>query len=230
MDQHVFEIGASVQKLSTAALLAASSCMPSNNASNSITTAPPAPRIITYTVPIYDERGRKKTNGANGIGRSSFDNETDINSTLVQSVNKDRYSSNTKNEFNVNVAGVNLPAHYMTNLKTYWDDLDYGLNAYGHRLTVDLELIKEVALYTAGKVALLPAEKSILEFAPDSSIKFTLSFSEGRTLMINKPTELADDFDANEIVFSLFIDDELVSANTNDLDEFIVGFKEYLSA
>ncbi|MFB9079393.1 hypothetical protein ACFFLS_05860 [Flavobacterium procerum] len=72
----------------------------------------------------------------------------------------------------------------------------------------------------------------ILIFINNSNkIKFSISFSQNRVLVINKSFELINDFnDDNLIIFSLFIDDELVASGVNEISKFIDGFKKYLDS
>ncbi|MBF4508256.1 hypothetical protein IRZ83_16385 [Flavobacterium sp. JLP] len=64
-----------------------------------------------------------------------------------------------------------------------------------------------------------------------NKIKFSISFSKNRILVINKSFELVNELnDDNLIIFSLFINDELVASGVNEISNFIDGFKKYLDS
>ncbi len=130
----------------------------------------------------------------------------------------------------VYISGFDMPKSYIENLAVFWSDMEIELQHYSNRLGLNNDQVKSVGLYAASKVAELNADQVLLELSPDKNLKFTLRFSEERMLMINKPLMAVEGFPVNDVIFSVFEGDELVSADSNDFDDFIRGFKEYIDS
>jgi len=76
-------------------------------------------------------------------------------------------------------------------------------------------------------IAQLDFDKVVIEGINNKGFRFTLGFSNGRMLLIDKNFNY-DVFDKNEIIFSFFVNRELIASNAADINEFIPSFKKYL--
>ncbi|WP_209332330.1 hypothetical protein [Lunatimonas salinarum] len=76
----------------------------------------------------------------------------------------------------------------------------------------------------------LPFEKCAVEINSDDSMKFTLSFSNDKLLMISKSSNFEDlGMSKDQVIYSFFINRKLISSDVTNLETFTKNFKGYLS-
>lgn len=76
----------------------------------------------------------------------------------------------------------------------------------------------------------LPFEKCAVEISSDESMKFTLSFSNDRLLMITKSNNFEDmGMARDQVIYSFFINRKLIASDVTNLETFTKNFKGYIS-
>jgi len=79
-------------------------------------------------------------------------------------------------------------------------------------------------------IAELPFISSTLEFTKQNAFKFTLGFPQNKLLMISViVNEEKSSLNKDDIIYSLFINRELIASNAENLTNFVEGFRKYLS-
>ena len=119
-----------------------------------------------------------------------------------------------------------LPAHYSKNfqvLKSLFDK-EYQKG----KALQDASVIKTKFYETASFLSELPFERAAVEIPGSSSIRFTLKFNDDKLLLISKALESVEDLQEDEIIFSFFINRELIISNAASISTFVEGFKELL--
>lgn len=94
--------------------------------------------------------------------------------------------------------------------------------------TTEIKLFETTYRKTIDLIADLPFKRGIVEANNNYSLEYILEFPKGKLLMITKPFNPID-MEKDDIIYSYFINDELISANVANLQEFVVGFQEILS-
>lgn len=100
------------------------------------------------------------------------------------------------------------------------------LGSYDISQVMKLNFIKQYSLISK-YLDKLNYQDISLEIVRKEKLKFTLLFEDDKILMINKP--IGEEFDDNLIIYSFFIDDDLISSNISEISCFFDGFKEYIS-
>lgn len=77
-------------------------------------------------------------------------------------------------------------------------------------------------------VSELPFKAAAVELTPNKTIKFTLSFNEGRVLIISKFVN-NDPSSQHEIIYSFFHNRKPIASNAADIQTFVQEFLKYLS-
>lgn len=78
-------------------------------------------------------------------------------------------------------------------------------------------------------ISQLEFQKGTVEITPSNSIKFSLLFEGDRLLVITKPIETLEGLEDDEILFSYFVNRDLILSNAASISEFVDGFKESLT-
>lgn len=85
----------------------------------------------------------------------------------------------------------------------------------------------------ATQLSKLPIEKIKIEVSKNYDIKLALTFGKNRMLMITKPgleeSENDEIFEPEVIVYSYFIDKQLIVSNVANINEFMFGFQRLLA-
>ena len=82
---------------------------------------------------------------------------------------------------------------------------------------------------TAMLLAELPFTNAAVESTNSKSIRFSFVFPNNKLLLISKTLETLEDLEENEIIFSFFINRELIISNAAKISVFVEGFKQLLS-
>lgn len=76
----------------------------------------------------------------------------------------------------------------------------------------------------------LPFDNCSVEINSDESMKFTLSFTNNKLLMITKSNDFEELRDLkDQIIYSFFINRKLIASDVTTIGKFVKGFKEYIS-
>ncbi|NIG52511.1 hypothetical protein [Chitinophaga sp. Cy-1792] len=125
----------------------------------------------------------------------------------------------------VRVYDTNLPQYLDTNMERYTRKFELALGKSETR-NLDRKLFQNHFYKTAFKISELECSDATVEIAKNNSLKYTLLFPENKMLMISSSVNNETD----EIVFSYFINRELISTNAMELTGFIEGFKKFLKS
>jgi hypothetical protein len=120
-----------------------------------------------------------------------------------------------------------FPEYHLNNYSTLVKYIDNELSSTSENIAGNQENFVSFTNSLATKIAKLNFKESAFEVLPDNKVKFTLLFSNNKSVRITK--NISQDIADNKIFYSYFENKKIVSANTNDLDSFINGFNEYLS-
>jgi hypothetical protein len=93
-----------------------------------------------------------------------------------------------------------------------------------------IEISEHIFYSVNRKLYKLPFEKCAVEINSDESMKFTLSFSNDRILMITKSNNFEIlGISRDQVVYSFFINRKLISSDVTNLETFTKNFKGYIS-
>ena len=161
----------------------------------------------------------------NWYGKSKFfpDDLNGINLTLISSSTNDITWQNGIKKFI-------LPSYHSKNMKVLETAFDTEIKKYSNYLITDKNNIKIIFKKTAAVIAELPFKNGTIEIIKGNGFKFHLVFPNNYLLMISKSFENVNStLNKNEIIFSLFINRQLIASNTSELETFKEGFKKFLS-
>lgn len=120
-----------------------------------------------------------------------------------------------------------VPFFFGENKKKLQTAFDKEYLKYSHYVTISKGQLDHVFNIVSNLLSDLPFEKCAVQLTPTDSIKFTLGFKEGKILMISKPISEESANDKN-IIFSLFVKDELIASNVSEIATFVEGFNKFL--
>jgi hypothetical protein len=113
-------------------------------------------------------------------------------------------------EFSIWRNFANLQSKFIEQLK------DLGKN--------DQDLITSEFNKVAVHLAKLPFEKYVVELTKSGSIKFALRFNDNLLLIVTKPFIKLEELSANDIIFSVFDNRELIATDVSNIPDFIQKF------
>ena len=122
-----------------------------------------------------------------------------------------------------------LPSYYLENFNKLSNCFSKELSNYHHYLTISEDEARVVFKNTAALISELPFEKGTVELTPSNSITFTVQFPKKHLLIISRPFHDVEDLKENEIIFSFFVDRELILSNAAVTSTFVEEFKEFLT-
>lgn len=128
-----------------------------------------------------------------------------------------------------NLFSTLLPSYYSKNMRLLETSFKKEISKYSHNFTLPNKKVQTIFTEAATIISELPFDKGIVEITASDSIKFTLVFPGNRLLLISKPFEPIDDLREDEIIFSYFVNHELIMSNASEISKFVEGFKEFLS-
>lgn len=123
-----------------------------------------------------------------------------------------------------------LPTYFDRNIEIIREAYKNEVKVKGERESEEFEIIQEAFARVSKFIAELDFESATVEITNSESIKFVLLFKEKTILMISKslyPEKF--EFDANEVIYSLFINRKLITSDVSEISEFTQGFKKYLA-
>jgi len=121
-----------------------------------------------------------------------------------------------------------LSPAYIKNLEHLKNSFNKSFYKNKELLTLNSDDVYKKFLELASSFSELPFENAVVELTKSQSIKFTFLFDDDKLLLISKNIENNDDLNYNEIVFSLFINKELIISNVSESISFVEGFQKFL--
>ena len=124
---------------------------------------------------------------------------------------------------------ISLPPFYYENYENLEISFTKELYRFRHHLLLTEKEVKLKFKNISSIISELPFEKSTVELTKSNGLKFTLLFPKNKLLLITKALGNVENLKDNEIVFSLFINRELIMSNVSDDTNFMEGFQRYLN-
>jgi hypothetical protein len=123
-----------------------------------------------------------------------------------------------------------LPSYHSKNLKILEAAFLNEVTKRNDYLVLDKTQSKNIFDKNASLIAELPFIDATVELTKGNGFKFILFFPKNKLLMISKSLNQQNhSFGGDEIIYSLFINNELIASNTDELENFKEGFRKYLS-
>ncbi len=121
---------------------------------------------------------------------------------------------------------LELPPYYTDNINILKEGFNKEFRNNHHYFKLEKNIVQESFDKAASIISELPFNYASVEFTTNKAIKFSLSFEEGKLLMITKFIEA----EMNEpILYSFFVNRKLIASNVSEISSFTAGFKEFLS-
>ncbi len=122
----------------------------------------------------------------------------------------------------------NLSEFYISNItkitKAFYKELKRVETLY----LVNEDIIRKDFNTISKQISTLPFEVCSIEITSDNSIKFTLIFPENRVVMVTKITNKDYDFGKDDIIYSYFINRNLIASDVTPIQSFTENFKGYI--
>ena len=106
---------------------------------------------------------------------------------------------------------------------------DKELLSYNQSLNLSLDIIRKEFTKTALILSELKFDNGIVEFIESVGFRFTMLFPGGRMLLITKSVNENHELKGSDILYSFFINRDLIATDAMELRTFVEGFKEYLN-
>lgn len=135
--------------------------------------------------------------------------------------------SQENNGFTQMLHAATLPSFVSSNLAKLSEEFQVELTSVKRHFSLDKKALGELFKATSSKIAELDFLDSAVEITRNDSIKFTLVFPGDKMLMISVPFAFLDE-SSKEIIYSFFVNRELISTNAMELSAFVEGFNKYL--
>lgn len=107
--------------------------------------------------------------------------------------------------------------------------IDAELNQYSSYIEIDIQRAKSNMFDLAEKLADIPFQKVSVEITPSNAVKFKMILDESKLLIINKPFEELLDLSNDEIIFSIFVNRELIISNAGTTFNVVEAIQKYMS-
>ena len=121
-----------------------------------------------------------------------------------------------------------LPPYYLKNKELLDKAFNKEVVNCDNVVNKKVDDVRTIFNQTSSLISELPFDKATVEITKSEYLKFTFLFSEDKLLLISKPLSPVGDLGENEIIFSYFINRELILSNAAQTSSFVKGFKEYL--
>jgi hypothetical protein len=120
------------------------------------------------------------------------------------------------------------PKRYILENSSKIENLIY--KEYNNSLFINKDSYLKIAESLKSNISQLKFSDIILEFLPNESIQYTLSFTGKKLLMIDQFLEPeSKGLENNQIIFSFFISRKLIASNVVEASDFVKKFQEYIS-
>ena len=100
---------------------------------------------------------------------------------------------------------------------------------YAQYVEIDINKAKTKAYNLAKELIDIPFKNISIELTRNSAIKFKVLLDENRLLIINKPFEELVDLSNDEVIFSIFVNRELIISDATTISNVVEGVQKYMS-
>jgi hypothetical protein len=100
---------------------------------------------------------------------------------------------------------------------------------YAQYVEIDINKAKAKTFSLAKELIDIPFENISIELTQNSAVKFKVVLDESRLLIINKPFEELVDLSKDEVIFSIFVNRELIISNATTISNVVEGVQKYMS-
>jgi len=123
-----------------------------------------------------------------------------------------------------------LPEYFNDNLNSLRRIFYQEYEDVHQKMKLSKEFIFNAFENTSKYIAQLEFTHGTVELTSSHKIKFTLLFTDDKVLMVTKYLNPEDfDFSEEDIVFSLFVNKNLIATDVSEISYFVSGFKKYLA-
>jgi len=129
-----------------------------------------------------------------------------------------------------NVSTSSLPAWYSNNIEKLKLDINNAASEKLDWYKKNESKLKSKLDTTANLLAELPFIKSNIELTQSENIKYTLLFPDDKLLLITQSLGSIEDLNDDEILFSFFVNRELIMSNVTETSLLVKGFSGYLQS
>lgn len=96
-------------------------------------------------------------------------------------------------------------------------------------IEIDINKAKARTFSLAKELIDIPFENISIELTPNSAVKFKLVLDQSKLLIINKPFEELVDLANDEVIFSIFVNRELIISDATTISNVVEGVQKYMS-
>ncbi len=115
------------------------------------------------------------------------------------------------------------------NISLIFPKIEKEFKLHKDYIKVDTDIAKAKILETVLQISRIPFEEIAIELTPSNAIKFTIQLKKNQYLIISLPFHSLDDIAENEVIFSLFIDNELTMSNSSHISTWVQVMQELCS-
>ena len=107
--------------------------------------------------------------------------------------------------------------------------IDKEFSEYAEYVEIDVNKAKARTFNLAKELIDIPFENISIELTQSSAVKFKIVLDKNRLLIINKPFEELVDLSNEEVIFSIFVNRELIISNATTISNVVEGVQKYMS-
>lgn len=107
--------------------------------------------------------------------------------------------------------------------------IDNEMLQYNRYVEIDREKAIQNMYELARKLSDVPFQDVAVEITPSNAVKFKMMLDDRKLLIINKPFEELMDLSNDEVIFSIFINRELIISNAGTTFNVVQAIKNYMS-
>jgi hypothetical protein len=100
---------------------------------------------------------------------------------------------------------------------------------YAEYVEIDINKAKARTFSLAKELIDIPFKNISIELTRNSAVKFKVVLDESKLLIINKPFEELVDLSNDEVIFSIFVNKELIISNATTISNVVEGVQKYMS-
>jgi hypothetical protein len=194
------------------------------------------PGIALYNLPNPIELSRTIESGNANYYEEMYCDFELANSTKTKSRTNAKALSTVG--INISIAGNNLtnehrikqyslPSYYNKNLRILLTSFNKEIDRYKQH--PNIQKIKKKFDEASLLLSELPFENASVEVSHLESIRFTLQFRGNKLLLVSQTMNSIEDLRENEVIFSFFVNKELLISNAATITTLVEGFQELLT-
>lgn len=189
--------------------------------------AQPAIELVSEIIPSHKLTMRNNEYlGVIELNPHIFKTQKKKTETIQKSVNNLTFFGNLDIDNDENL----LPLTEVTCMSLLRDSYKKEVNRLKNKNQKAIEVSEHIFSSVSKRLYKLPFEKCAVEINSDESMKFTLSFSNDKLLMITKSNNFEDlGMTRDQVIYSFFINRKLIASDVTNLETFTKNFKGYIS-